>query len=352
MWRGSDAAEGSLPPFADGSLLYAAGDRIVFASEQNEGGRNHLYSVAAAGGPPLLLTPGDYDVEDVALGAGGASILFSANEHRADPADEDRRHLWRVAVAGGAPRPLTWGQGIEWSPVETGDGKAVLCLGSTATTPAVPCRVAAGAGANPAAAAAAGAGPAAGNGREPLARDLVPAEFPAAQLVVPRQVIWKSGDGTTLHGQLFLPRAAPRDGHSLPALVFTHGGPVRQMLLGDLGCGEEGCEDVQISPDGRSALWAARHKLWLAPVAGGAAPRALHDLQGDSSQARWSPDGQRVAFRLDRRDPAACSPPSAWRATPISSPPGSISTACTTGRCCCRAGRARRRWRPPTPARR
>jgi dipeptidyl aminopeptidase/acylaminoacyl peptidase len=171
------------------------------------------------------LTPGDYDVEDVALSADGASVLYSANEHRGDPADEDRRHLWRVGVAGGAPRQLTRGQGIEWSPVETGDGAAVLCLGSTATTPAVPCRVAAVTGSALSAAASAG-------GREPLARDLVPADFPAAQLVAPRQMIWKSGDGTTLHGQLFLPRDAPREGHSLPALIFTHGGPVRQMLLG------------------------------------------------------------------------------------------------------------------------
>jgi dipeptidyl aminopeptidase/acylaminoacyl peptidase len=249
VWRGSHAPEGSLPPFADASLLFAAGDRIVFASEQNEGGRNHLYSVAAAvtagaGGPPLLLTPGDYDVEDVALSADGASVLYSANEHRGDPADEDRRHLWRVGVAGGAPRQLTRGQGIEWSPIETGDGTVVLCLGSTATTPAVPCRVDAAPGGSAAAAAAAGTAPAGsagaakavsaatGSGREPLARDLVPADFPAARLVVPRQVIWKSGDGTTLHGQLFVPRDAPREGHSLPALIFTHGGPVRQMLLG------------------------------------------------------------------------------------------------------------------------
>src|SRR5262249_21674772 len=31
---------------------------------------------------------------------------------------------------------------------------------------------------------------------------------------------------------LFVPRGAPAAGHGLPALVFSHGGPVRQMLLG------------------------------------------------------------------------------------------------------------------------
>jgi dipeptidyl aminopeptidase/acylaminoacyl peptidase len=253
IWRGAAGPEGSLSPFAD-SLSFAAGDRIVFASEQNEGGRNHLYAIPAAGGQPAELTPGDFDVEDVELSADGASVLYSANEHRADPADEDRRHLWRVSVADGAPRPLTAGTGIEWSPVETGDGKAVLCLGSTATTPAAPYRLTAGPGPGPgspagpapaatatatttAAATAAPPPPPAGN-RVPLAPYLLPADFPAGELVVPRQVVFKSSDGLPIHGQLFLPRAAasspggPAAGGPLPALVFTHGGPVRQMVLG------------------------------------------------------------------------------------------------------------------------
>src|ERR1700688_4321398 len=167
VWRGAAGPEGSLSPFAADSLLFAAGDRIVFASEQNEGGRNHLYAIPAAGGQPTELTPGDYDVEDVELSADGGSVLYSANEHRADPADEDRRHLWRVSVAGGAPQVLTAGQGIEWSPVETGDGEVVLCLGSTATTPAAPYRLAAGPGSasGPASAGGPRGGPASAGGR-------------------------------------------------------------------------------------------------------------------------------------------------------------------------------------------
>jgi len=148
-----------------------------------------------------------------------------------------------VSVAGGAPQALTAGQGIEWTPVETGDGKVVLCLGSTATTPAAPYRLAGGPGPGPgstagsAAATAAAGAPAPGGNRVPLGPDLVPADFPAGELVVPRQVVFKSSDGLLLHGQLFLPRgAAAAEGaaaaRSLPALIFTHGGPVRQMLLG------------------------------------------------------------------------------------------------------------------------
>jgi dipeptidyl aminopeptidase/acylaminoacyl peptidase len=217
LWQSAPGREGSLPFFAADALLYGADDRIVFASEQDAGGRNHLYSIAATGGGAArLLTPGDFDVEDVALAADGASVLYSANEHAADPADEDRRHLFRVAIGGAAPpRALSSGRGIEWSPRETGDGKVVVCLGSGATAPTQPYRLAAG------------------GGRQPIAASLVPADFPAGELVEPQQVIFKSGDGTTLHGQLFLPRQGAAGGaRPLPALVYSHGGPVRQMLLG------------------------------------------------------------------------------------------------------------------------
>ena len=42
-------------------------------------------------------------------------------------------------------------------------------------------------------------------------------------------MIFKSEDGVTLHGQLFLPRNASG---KVPGLVFMHGGPIRQMMLG------------------------------------------------------------------------------------------------------------------------
>ena len=61
-----------------------------------------------------------------------------------------------------------------------------------------------------------------------LAEDRIPANFPTAQLVVPRKVVFKAADGVEVHGQLF---AAGR-GARRPAVIFVHGGPPRQMLLG------------------------------------------------------------------------------------------------------------------------
>ncbi len=65
-----------------------------------------------------------------------------------------------------------------------------------------------------------------------LAADL-PSRYPEAQLVVPRKVVFKAPDGLDVHAQLF-ERAGgdARAGTKKPAVIFVHGGPPRQMLLG------------------------------------------------------------------------------------------------------------------------
>jgi dipeptidyl aminopeptidase/acylaminoacyl peptidase len=65
--------------------------------------------------------------------------------------------------------------------------------------------------------------------REMIANQALPGDFPSASLVTPKQVIFRSDDGMTVHGQLFLPRNASG---KIPGLVFMHGGPIRQMMLG------------------------------------------------------------------------------------------------------------------------
>jgi dipeptidyl aminopeptidase/acylaminoacyl peptidase len=64
---------------------------------------------------------------------------------------------------------------------------------------------------------------------EMIAASAFPADFPSSQLVVPKQVVFKSEDGLEIHGQLFVPTGRTQAG---PALVFMHGGPIRQMMLG------------------------------------------------------------------------------------------------------------------------
>jgi dipeptidyl aminopeptidase/acylaminoacyl peptidase len=210
VWR---AAPGPGSAFGEGivaanQLLWAAGDRIVFPWERD--GWNHLYSVPASGaGTAALLTPGDFEVETVNLSPDRRQVLFSSNQD-----DIDRRHLWKVAAAGGQrPVALTRGQGIEWLPVMTSDGKALAFLSSGARKAARPVIEIAG-----------------GAARE-LAPGSIPSSFPESALVEPEPVILSASDGLRIHGQLFLPPEMKK-GERHPALLFFHGGSHRQMLLG------------------------------------------------------------------------------------------------------------------------
>jgi dipeptidyl aminopeptidase/acylaminoacyl peptidase len=204
VWRSGDAMDDSLPNLTEAdSFHFAAGNRITFSSEKD--GRNHLYSVSADGGNETALTPGDFDVKGVMLSTDGRTLYYESNQN-----DVDRMHIWRVSLGGGTPQAVTKGDAIEWMPAETGVGKYLLCLGSSATVPAMPFRI--------------------GEGhREMIAREELPSDFPSRQLVAPKQVIFKSPDGLDIHGQLFVPRGI--SGRA-PALVYMHGGPIRQMLLG------------------------------------------------------------------------------------------------------------------------
>ena len=208
IWKSGSALDDSLPLLTeDASFQFAAGNRITFSSEQD--GWNHLYSVSASGGPATLLTPGKFETEDVAMSGDKTAIFYSSNQAEKDPLDVDRRHLWRVSVEGSTPQPITHGATMEWTPLEIA-GK-IVCLGSTATSPAMPYVVTA-------------------EGREMLAKSALPADFPASQLVTPKQVIFKAADGWEIHGQLFEPKDASRVPR--PALIFIHGGSIRQMMLG------------------------------------------------------------------------------------------------------------------------
>ena len=203
IWHSSEEQKGSLPNLTENKSFHFVGSRILFASEQD--GWNHLYSIAASGGAAALLTPGEFEVEDVTVSRDARWVIYSSNQD-----DIDRRHVWRVRVDGGKPEPLSKGETMEWTPIELADGRTVVCLGSTGISPAMPYHLTS-------------------SGREMIAGPQLPADFPNAQLVVPKQVTFPAEDGLEIHGQLFVPRGRTAAG---PALLFMHGGSRRQMMLG------------------------------------------------------------------------------------------------------------------------
>ncbi|SPE33637.1 Peptidase S9, prolyl oligopeptidase active site domain protein (fragment) [Candidatus Sulfopaludibacter sp. SbA3] len=160
-------------------LLWTADSRIVFPWEGD--GWTHLYAIPVAGGTASLLTPGEFEVEDVALAANRGDVIFSSNQ-----GDIDRRHLWKVAASGGAASALTSGATIELAPAPTSDEGAIALLRSDAQHPMHPAiRI--------------------GRALRDLDTASLPADFPLAHLVTPQPVIFPAADGLTRHGQLFLP---------------------------------------------------------------------------------------------------------------------------------------------------
>lgn len=220
VWKSPETLRGSVPRTLGGpNLNWAAGDRLVFLADLDNW--PHLYSVPVAGGDPLLLTPGAFMVEYVTVSPDRRTVVYNANTG-ADRDDTERRHLFRVPVDQAKPTALTSGMTMEWAPVVTGDGSTVAYVGADAKKPPLPY-----------------VRPMSSGQAKALNQELIGPGFPASQLVVPEHVTWKSPDGLTIHGQLFKPAGGGRSGSggsggrsAAPAVVFVHGGPPRQMLLG------------------------------------------------------------------------------------------------------------------------
>jgi len=185
-------------------LYWSGGDTLVFPAEND--GWLHFYAVPAAGGAARLLTPGEFEIEYATASADGRRIVYASNA-----LDIDRRHLWQLEPATGQVTPLTHGDGLETQPALLADGRSVALLRADARVPAH--------------AALLAGGPAIVD----FMAEGLPRDFPGAALVEPQSVELPRRAGLAAHGILFVP-ADGKQRH--PAVVFMHGGPVRQMLLG------------------------------------------------------------------------------------------------------------------------
>lgn len=162
---------------------------------------------------PVLLTTTDGIIEDqtsLALSADNKTLYYCTNAK-----DIERRHIWAVPVAGGTPKQVTTGEGIETYPAPLASGKMLATLSADWKMPQ-------SLGLWP-------LGSAAATQRivYPVARN----GFPLDAHVKPELVLTKAPDGLEIKNQLFLPRDL-KPGEKRPAIVFVHGGPARQMLLG------------------------------------------------------------------------------------------------------------------------
>ncbi|WP_232424789.1 S9 family peptidase [Algoriphagus resistens] len=204
LWKAPQTLRGSYPyPF----FSFSADGNLVFQSYED--GWQHLYTLEVATGKTTLLTPGDYMVEQIKINPDRTKLIFSVNAG-SDPEDLDRRHIGSIDIPSSK---LTWetsGQGIEAYPVWIGNEGKMAYFSASSKRPHL---IAVKDGAK----------------IKLLQESIIPDDFPQASLVVPKQVKFTAPDGTLVYGQLFEKEAGPA---KKPGVVFAHGGPQRQMLLG------------------------------------------------------------------------------------------------------------------------
>ena len=150
----SKVAGGVQPPLVfspDGSTLAFVADvkqgaatppnvhritRLLFRhwDEWRENVRHHVFSVAASGGEPRDLTPGDFDAptfqqEDaaVAFSPDGKTVVFVSNREGPDTeAWSTNNDIWSVPAGGGEPKKLTANPAADAQPVFTADGRHLI----------------------------------------------------------------------------------------------------------------------------------------------------------------------------------------------------------------------------------
>jgi dipeptidyl-peptidase-4 len=162
---------------------------------------------------PISLTPQVGQIESFSYSADGRYLYYGTNA-----TDIERRHLWRVPTKGGTPEQLTKGVGIEHDPILLPSGKYVAALTADYKRPQSVAIF-------PAATHTLDAS------EQKVIYPTLTKEFPSDAHVVPQDIVIKAADGLEFHNQLFLPKDL-RPGEKRPAIVFVHGGPSRQMILG------------------------------------------------------------------------------------------------------------------------
>ena len=203
VWSTDEPASGLAQFLYGRTLWWPQADRLLFYSEHD--GFLRLYGTAAAGGAGAEpLSPAGCEVLGLDVAPGGDSVAFAHN-----CGDTDRRHVAAVDLASGELTALTRGEGIEVGPRLLAGG-AFAVLASDHRLPMAATLHSPG-----------------GSARRMTSAP--PAGFPANRLQAPEPVRMTAADGVELHGQLFRPAA---HGGKRPAVIFLHGGPIRQMLLG------------------------------------------------------------------------------------------------------------------------
>ncbi|MGA9237443.1 S9 family peptidase, partial [Robiginitalea sp.] len=201
IWKSPSDDGGFAQYYPNTPLRWTKQDQILFYSEH--GGWNHIYKIRPDGAGLTDLTPGACITENSSLSTDQKYLYSSGN-----CGDINRRHIWRTDITSGVSEQVTGQSGIQ-SHVVGLEGNAFAYREGLYNQPTTAMLQ-----------------------KDGTAKTLGPLDpqFPKGSLVEPQAVTFRAADGLEIHGQLFTP--PPGAGNKKPALIYMHGGPIRQMLLG------------------------------------------------------------------------------------------------------------------------
>ena len=186
-------------------LWWTATGHLVFCTEQT--GWQQAYAVNVSDGIITALTSGEFEVDELILAPNRHQAYIVSNQN-----DMDRKHIYVLDFKrlNEGIKPLVTSKSIESNIAVSTDGKTLFAIQTTGTLPTRVVKIS--------------------EKKVQVLTDL-PATFPQKDLVEPEMLRLKARDSFEFHNQVFFPKNLKQD-RSHPALIFVHGGPRQQMLMG------------------------------------------------------------------------------------------------------------------------
>jgi dipeptidyl aminopeptidase/acylaminoacyl peptidase len=201
IWKSPGEDGGFAQYYPNAPLRWARGGTILFYSEHE--GWNHIYGIRPDGSGLTDLTPGNCITENSSLSADQHYLYSSGN-----CGDINRRHIWRTDLKTGYSERVSDPAGIQTHVVGL-EGSSYAYREGRYNQPTTAVL---------------------NQNGDPKTLGPLPVAFPSGDLREPQAVTFRAADGLEIHGQLFAP--PPGAKKKLPAVIYMHGGPIRQMLLG------------------------------------------------------------------------------------------------------------------------
>jgi dipeptidyl aminopeptidase/acylaminoacyl peptidase len=200
LWSSPGDDGGFAQYYPSHPIRWAKSGDIIFYSEHE--GWIKLYSLDPSTKEVSRLIDGDCEVEHSSMDPIGSVIVFSHNCNEIDGRDITiyDLNLGRESMTLNGPFIMT-------DPVLLSNGHCIYRKGGHNLVTTI--------------------GEIGNTVNRTIFPDATPS-FPKAALVKPEKVIFKAADGLEIHGQLFVKNRSTKK----PALIFMHGGPIRQMVLG------------------------------------------------------------------------------------------------------------------------